>query len=327
MSSPTPFPATYSLLAANALLAVIIRDYPFVAPTDCTLFRSYANDVYLITGSDSAYILKVYRTDWRTVQEINYEIDLLAHLAQKGIRATAAVRQRDGSVIGTLQALEGPRYYVLYSFAEGDKPAPPFTEELYLRFGQATAQMHEASSDFTSPHRRRPLDLTHFLDQPLEALRPWLANRPTDWQILVKLAEKVRLRITSLAKNLDWGPCHGDLSLDNLHITTAGEVIFYDFDSGGPGWRASDPYGVYRYARQGTETLWPAFLRGYRGVRAFGEADLTAVPYFAAAYSIEQLGHQARNWVRWGGLWLLNDTYIDGQLAALRHWDVEQLVS
>jgi Ser/Thr protein kinase RdoA (MazF antagonist) len=321
------FPVTHSLLAAEALRGEVARSYPVARPVDCTLYRSYANDVYLVTTAEGQRILKVYRASWRSVEEIAYEVELLAHLAAKGVRVATAVRRNDGGVLGTLRAPEGARHYVLYSYADGIKPRQPFTTDLYRRFGRATALVHRASDDFVSPHRRTPLDLVHFLDRPLAALRPWLAGRPDDWYFLVSVAEKVRQRITTLAPDLDWGPCHGDLSLDNLHITASGDIIFYDFDSGGPGWRASDPYGVYRYAASGVESLWPAFLQGYRSARPFGAADLAAVPYFAAAYAVEGMGHQAANWVTWGGRWLMSDNYLDKELANLRRWDNEQLSS
>lgn len=320
-----PFPAIHSVLAPDALLAEVARHYPTARPEYCVLHRSYANDVYRVMTAGEPYILKVYRAGWRTAAEVAYEVDLLAHLAAKGVPVAAAVRRRDGRLFGSLHALEGTRQYALFAEAPGTTPTPPFTEHLYHRFGRATAMMHVASDDFASAHRRAPLDLAHFLDRPLAALRPRLEARPDDWHFLVALAEKVRRRVATLAPELDWGPCHGDLSLDNLHIAEDGKIILYDFDSGGPGWRASDPYGVYRYAREGELPLWEPFLRGYRELRTFGAAELSAVPYFAAAYAIESLGHQAANWVAWGGQWLLSSANLDERLASLRGWETNEL--
>lgn len=319
------FPALHSLLDPDALLIKVRERYPLAAPSRCTLLRSYANDVYLVEGGEGRYALKIYRTDWRSAAAIRYEVALLDHLAARQIPVVTAIRQHDGLTLGMIQAPEGPRSYVLYTYAGGRKPVHPFTPTLYHRFGQATARMHAAADDFTSEHERTPLDLAHFLDRPLTALQPWFAHRRADWHDLEALAARVRDRIAHLVDSLDWGPCHGDLSLDNLHIDADGTIIFFDFDSGGPGWRASDPYGVYRYARQGDHRLWYAFLQGYRAIRRFDEADLAAVPYFAAAHSIERLGHLARNWVRWGGQWLLDDATLDRELAELRRWAATEM--
>ena len=319
----SPFPVTHSLLAAGALSTEIARAYPIATPTSCTLYRAYANDVYFITTDGEPYVLKVYRASWRSAGEIAYEVTLLAHLAAKGERVSTAVPRRDGHLLGTLRAPEGARHYVLYTFAAGTKPTPPFTEDLYHRFGQATAQVHQSSDDFASSHPRSPLDLAHFLDRPLAALRPWLAERPADWRFVVLVAEKVRQHISKFGPDLDWGPCHGDLSLDNVHVTDRGDIIFYDFDSGGPGWRASDPYGVYRYARQSDTDLWPPFLQGYRAIRTFNDVELASLPYFAAAYAIEGLGHQAAHWASWNGQRLMDKTFLDRVLADLRQWDAD----
>ncbi len=99
-------------------------------------------------------------------------------------------------------------------------------------------------------------------------------------------------------------------------------LIFYDFDSGGPGWRASDPYGVFQYGE--TNGLWDAFLNGYTEVRPFGGADLEAVPYFVAANMIWNLGADVTRLAARSGLWRLDEGYFDQGLALLRRWDAEQ---
>lgn len=293
---------------------------------DCALLRSYVNDVYAIATTAGDYILKVYRARWRSWSEIAYELDVLAHLTARGVAVAPAIPRRDGRRIGAIRAPEGLRYAVLFARAAGTKPARPFTTTLYRHFGRATARMHRALDDFASPHARVPLDLAHFLDRPLAALRPRLAGRPDDWAFLVSLAEKVRARIADLAASgLDWGVCHGDLTLDNLHVTLEGQITFYDFDSGGPGWRASDPCGVLRYAIADRNGFWDAFLAGYGEVRPFGPADLAAVPYFAAAYGILDLGGRVGNWAAWSGRWMATEAYFDDALAGWRRWEVEQL--
>jgi Ser/Thr protein kinase RdoA (MazF antagonist) len=250
-------------------------------------------------------------------------LDALAHLAGKGIAVAPALPRRNGEPIGVLRAPEGPRYAVLFAYADGVKPVPPFTATLYFHFGQATARLHGSLDDFTSLHARVPLDLAYLLDRPLAALRPWLAHRPDDWAFLVYLAEKVRAHVTALATaGLDWGVCHGDLSLDNVHVTPDHRVIFYDFDSGGPGWRASDSYGVFQYQPRDN---WDAFLSGYGAVRAFAPTEVAAVPHFAAANGIRQMANRVRNLAAWHGRWLVTDAYFDDQLARWRRWDAEHL--
>ncbi len=313
-------PATHATLRADALLAEVARAYDLGPPRSCALHRAYANDVYRADLGAERYLVKVYRAGWRSPSEVAYEVALLAHLDRRGVAVAPALPRRDGGLVGTLRAPEGPRPYILFALAQGSHPVPPFTPDLYGRFGRATALMHRAAADFTTPHPRAPLDLAHFLDRPLAAVRPWLVDRPDDWRTLVAVAEAVRAHVAAHAVALDWGPCHGDLSLDNLHATATGDIILFDFDSGGPGWRAADPYGVYRYARGGPEDLWAAFLDGYRAVRPFGAREVAAVPYFAAAQALQHLGHRVVNWVAWGGAALAGPTYWDREMGALRRW-------
>jgi len=318
-----PFPATHSLLSADALLMEVSRTYAIGSPLRCTLIRSYVNDVYAITTTADRYVLKVYRAGWRSWSEIAYEMDVLAHLAAKGVAVAPATARRDGRLIGAVRALEGLRYLVLFAYAAGEKPARPFTTTLYHHFGRATASLHRALDDFTSPHARIPLDLAYLLDAPLGVLRPHLDRRGDDWMFLLRMADKIRSRIrTDAAMGLDWGVCHGDLSLDNLHVTADQRIIFYDFDSGGPGWRACDLYGVSLC--QSREN-WPTFLDGYREVRPFGAADLAAIPYFVAVTGLWNMGHHLTNWARWSGQWRVTEEYFDRQIARWRQWDAEHL--
>lgn len=275
------------------------------------------------TDSGRRHILKVYGAGWRSASEVAYELDVLAHLANKGFAAPPAISRRDGGLIDALRAPEGVRYCALFAYAAGTKPSPPFTETLYYHFGGATARMHRALDGFTSTHTRAPLDLAYLLDRPLAALRPWLERRPNDWDFLVRLTDKVRMHITSLAPHLNWGVCHGDLSLDNVHITANNAITFYDFDSGGPGWRACDPYGVFQCHRK--DGLWEAFLRGYSEIRSFGEADLAAIPYFVSANQLWNMGTEVTHLARRSGLWRLDTSYFDRAVASLREWDAEHL--
>ncbi len=318
------FPVAYSILAPEALLAEITRNYSVEPLVDCSLLRSYVNDVYVLHGAETAYILKVYRAGWRSWSEIAYELDVLTHLIAKGVAVAPPLPRRDGQLIGTLFAPEGRRYIVLFPYAAGVKPTPPFTPQLYYSFGSAAARMYNALDDFSSVHARVPLDLDYLLDRPLSALRPLLTHRPDDWRFLVSVANKVRTRITSLVEQgLDWGVCHGDLTLDNLHVDKDNGITFYDFDTGGPGWRACDPCGVFQHWSK--EPQWDSFLQGYTRERSFGDADHAAVPYFVAANGIWSMGSHASNWTAWRGLWLMDDEYFDEQFTQWRRWDSEQL--
>jgi Ser/Thr protein kinase RdoA (MazF antagonist) len=179
----------------------------------------------------------------------------------------------------------GDRIAVLSTYVPGDKPQPPFSSALYEQFGQAIAQLHAMADSFVAAHPRRLLDTSVLIDEPLALAAPLLPNAlERDW--LLALANIVKGRIAAYASaGLDWGPIHGDASLDNLHVMEDGKVILYDFDLGGLGWRAADLQG---WAANHVEyrPRWDAFHRGYARVRSLSEIDRMAAPYLTLAWDV-----------------------------------------
>jgi Putative homoserine kinase type II (protein kinase fold) len=270
---------------ARLAAAYIRREYPsrIAPPVACRLVRAYTNDVYAVTsGSGERFALKVYGAGWRTASEVRYEADLMAHLAARGLPVPLPLARTDGDILGRIDTPEGSRLAVLSAWAPGEKPRPPFSPALYVRFGEAIARMHALSDDFASPHERRPIDLRFLIDAPLVTILPRLAD-PADRADLSALAARLRGRIaTFAAEGLDWGPIHGDASMDNLHVTVDGTIVLFDFDSGGPGWRAADLQGWA--ADPEHREKWRAFRKGYTAVRPeFAPANWRAAPWLTAA--------------------------------------------
>lgn len=317
-----------SLLDPHAVAEVVRSAYALDRVTDAVLLRRFVNDVYLLTDEDCRYIFKVYRPAWRDIPPILWEVDLLAQLSRQGAPVATAIPRADGRSVTVIQAPEGERYAVLFGYAEGEKPREPFTADLYYRFGHAAGLVHERSADFVSPYPRRPLDLATLLDKPLQALEPFLAGRPDDWTYVVNLARRLRRGITDLAgAGLDWGPCHQDMTLDNVHVTADGRVTFYDFDSGGPGWRSLDFQGIYDHAMYNRNGHWDAFLAGYSEVRSLSDADLAAIPYFVLAYAFWGT-HADIIRSQWDGVSFLDDEYFDHRMGSSgwwRQWEAKHL--
>lgn len=258
--------------------------YELPGPIVIHLLRSYTNDVFVVTVPDRRFILKIYGSPWRTESDIRYEVALLQHLAGKNLSVTAPVNGTTG-FINRIHYAEKDTHAVLFDYAEGAKPKPPFTAELYVAFGSAIARMHERSNDFVTRYARVPLDADLLLDAPLPQILP-LLSRPEDRAFLNSLVTRLKDQLALFAaQGLEWGPIHGDASLDNLHVTAQGDVILYDFDSGGPGWRAADLQGwaaidpIYK-------DRWAAFHAGYSRVRRLDPVNLEAAPFLTIAWDI-----------------------------------------
>ncbi len=294
----------------------VAANYDLANPIAVTLRRSYTNDVYLVEAHKERFILKVYGQDWRTEGEIRYEVALLHHLSSQGLLIPSAIPGRNRDLITHTTQNQRERYAVLFTYAPGRPPLPPFTPNLYEAFGHAIARMHHLSNDFSTPHPRRPLDLTYLMEETLALTLP-LLQQSGERDFLQDLCGMVTDRITTLtAMGMDWGPIHGDATLDNLHVTATGEVVLYDFDSGGPGWRAADLQG---WATNNPEYAlrWMAFRRGYSEIRPILDADLTAAPYLTIAWDIWGIRIDLERRILQQGL-AQTESYLREQIALLQ---------
>ncbi|HEU4328927.1 MAG TPA: phosphotransferase [Roseiflexaceae bacterium] len=321
----------HSIFSARALAADVLPAYPIGRVTDCRFLSLGVNDTYLVTANaDDRYILRLYRAGWRSLSEIAYELEALRHLGGRGVAVAAPLACREGRLVQTIAAPEGPRYAVLFGYAPGRAPSyRESPDDAAFRYGQAVARIHAASDDFHSAQPRFRIDLAHLLEEPLAALGRLLAQRPGDRRSLEELAGRIRAALACLPLDtLEQGFCHGDCHGGNAHTGAAQELTFFDFDCCGHGWRAYD-LAVFRWStclhsKEKEQALWPPFLRGYLSVRALAAADLRAVPLFVGARQIWLMGLHADGAPVWGH-GSLDDAYFERALAFLRDWAAEAL--
>jgi Ser/Thr protein kinase RdoA (MazF antagonist) len=316
------FPVIYSIPAAEALLAEVARVYAIDTPVTCQLLRRGLHDTYLVTTRDDRYIARVYRMGGRSLPEIAYELELLAHLAVKGVSVSLPIAARDGARSRPLLAPEGTRQLVLFTYAAGQPLSWNEEEHCYLA-GRVLAAIHAASEGFVSQHVRFALDLAYLIDAPLAAIRPFLAHRPEDWRYLEGLAGRLRARVEAVAgRGLEWGVCHGDFG-GNIHIAADQTPRVFDFDFCGPGWRAYDFVAAYGFSTGWNRSgIWGAFLRGYTATRRLGAVDLAAVPLFRAISRLWSLGLRAENAIHRGAL-SVTPGHLDQRLTFFRKWEAE----
>jgi Ser/Thr protein kinase RdoA (MazF antagonist) len=302
-------------MSEEELAAWLTGCYDLAGPMVVRLLRSYTNEVFTVASPRARVVLKIYGAHWRTESEINYEIALLRHLSAAGVRVAAPIAGSAG-YINAVRFSGDDRHAVLFDYAAGAKPKPPFTTDLYSAFGRAIAQMHALSSDFEPRYSRAPLDLSHILDAPTAQILP-LLSEPEEAAFLSTLANRLHARVAALASlGLEWGPIHGDATLDNLHVTADGELILYDFDSGGPGWRAADLQGWAANDPQYRER-WTAFHEGYSSVRRLDAVNLVAAPVFTILWDIWGMKIDLDNRIQRLGPEKVR-AYLSEQMALLR---------
>lgn len=326
------FPATHTLLSSDALVSQAVARYDVGEVTWCRLHDRGMNDTYLLDTASGCYALRVYRSGARTDADVRYELDALLHLHRAGVPVAHPIPDRDGTFMHVVQAPEGRRQIVLFTYAAGvanGKPPHRARSDYPYLYGRAVATVHAATDGFTSPHTRVALDLAELIDRPMQSLRPRAEHRTREWQYLVGLSRALHEHAERLPlAALETGFCHGDFHGGNCHVE--GDVLtFFDFDCCGPGWRAYDLavclWANVRGGRPRTAARrWREFLRGYREVRPLARADLQAVPLFVVTRHIWMMGLQAAN-LRYVGHSNMSDAHLDAWLQFLRAWEHRRL--
>jgi len=324
-----PFPAIASILSPEALVSDVLPGFAVGDVAGCRLYSTGFNHTYRVNTTDGrTYYLRAYRTNWRTLADIRYELDLLNHLKHKGFPAAQPVPYRDGQFFCTVPAPEGTRYLALFTEAPGREVSYDHgPEQVAQSYGQAVARMHNALDDFSSPHPRFHLDLAYFVDRPLQFIEPFLTHRPDDWAYVQHFAAALGEQLLRLpAGQLEQGACHGDLQGYHANVASDGTLTFFDFDCGGYGCRAYD-LAVFLWCcrlEDAVAARWASFLAAYRETRSISELDLQAVPLFVCARYLWHTGVHTQNSPDWG-IGFLNDDYFDTHLKRLRDAEADYL--
>lgn len=316
-------PVVHSIFDLEALISALETRYDIGAIAACVLYRSYANDVYRITAVDGdVYYLKVYRREWRSASDVAWELRIQQHIMESGVSIAKPIDRRDGAALSMFAAPEGKRAAVLYAQASGAKPQRPFTAELYTAFGRAAAGLHAALDRMPDTSGRPPDNIETLVLSPGRILRTLFDPASDEHHAIDTIVYSLARELDQRSSALDWGVCHGDLTLDNVTVTEDGSITFYDFDLAALSWRARDPCGVYAASRllPHAHGFWNAFLAGYRRVRSFSDDDEQAVPLMYAIYQFWDLGHEISRWSVWSGQWRIPPETITLRLMEIQRW-------
>lgn len=287
-------PVVQSIFSGQALQPFLNAHYSNLGKiTSCQLIYHGLNDIYLVQSLTGKYVLRVYRAGWRSHSAILFELDLLKHIAAKGVAVAEPLPTATGEYLLQLSAPEGLRQAVLFTFAAGSQLRYEAAQAWH--YGQVVADFHNALTDFSSPHPRFALDLAHLVAEPLSLIEPLFQEQlPGEWAYIQAFYQDVLAKVKELEKTgLERGVCHGDLHAGNAHYAPeSGRLTLLDFDCAGvDGWRAYE-LAVYWWAcrlrldKEAAPKVWQAYLKGYTEKRNFGANDLAAVPLF---FQIRQL--------------------------------------
>ncbi len=99
--------------APESVTSMIAETYDIGCSIDCQVLSDRANATYLVTVEGGRYVLKVYAPGERSSDDLGYEVDLLLHLARKGVPVAMPVATRDGRFTGLLRTARDDRHAIL----------------------------------------------------------------------------------------------------------------------------------------------------------------------------------------------------------------------
>lgn len=117
--TPGVFPITSSILAGEALAQAVEEHYPFYAGVTCELLKVGTNHTYLVASGDRRAVLKAYTHGSRSYEEIVGEVELVQLLYEHHAPVARPFRRKDGTMVFTVNAPEGPRHLAMFACAEG----------------------------------------------------------------------------------------------------------------------------------------------------------------------------------------------------------------
>ncbi|NLR82326.1 phosphotransferase enzyme family protein [Chitinophaga eiseniae] len=292
------FPATYSTLCPLALSSLLSEKYE-IGRVQCKLLVRGVGDTYLVASSQNRFILRVYRTSHRSLPQIREEVALLLALKEAHVAVSYPISDISGQAILKLEAAEGERYAVLFSYAPG-QAARQLNENQLRNLGHEMARFHNVSANIRLGGERWDFNLETTIFKPLAMLKSAFAEDAEGYAWLLEKADGIAEKLSPVhTAEFSRGYCHFDFLPKNFHFENDA-VTFFDFDFMGYGWLVNDIMTFWQhlaldvYTGRMTQTAandaYHIFLDGYRKYRSISKQELAAVPYLSPGFWLFYMG-------------------------------------
>lgn len=304
----------HSLIGSSSILNLMDL-YDIGTVIGCDFLTRGLNDTYVVTTLTEQYIFRIYRKDWRGLEDILFEVDAINHLLESGVSVSAPVKTIDGQWVTEIPAPEGTRYGTLFTFTKGERPE--INKENCTLIGKALGIIHKASHRYKPLYKRSfEIDLNHLIDDPMLLITPTLQKFLGEENVsfVNQLTSKIRKNIQE--QNLEYGFCHGDFHNFNMHVME-NRIEAFDFDCCSIGYRSYDIAVFWWNLKQNypilEEACWEAFMNGYLNEVTIKTDQLIN---FVTLRRIWFLGILLKNDDVWGTQWI-NKTNLQSFIKQL----------
>jgi Ser/Thr protein kinase RdoA (MazF antagonist) len=307
------FPVISSILSADYIGLLIQKKYSVDGDVSCKLLKTGINHSYLVTNGKHKSIFRIYSLNWRSDLEISEEIRLLNLLLAKDVSISYPLKDVEGNYIQYLEAPEGTRQGLLFSFAEGDKQLN-LSADLHFKVGKTMANIHQNTLNLSL--KRVTYTPKLVLEDPFTYLSKFLPadSEEIAWMLLAQtylLNEINKADVTQLRQ----GVLHLDIWFDNMNITKDGRITIFDFDFCGNGWLCYD-MAYYILQLHSTEKdvderdlKIESFLNGYQSVTSISDEERRLLPMLGVCLYFFYLGVQCQRYDNWSNVFL-NEIYL-----------------
>ncbi|WP_185673579.1 phosphotransferase enzyme family protein, partial [Elizabethkingia meningoseptica] len=205
----------------------------------CKLLVRGVGDTYGIESEEDRFILRIYRSSHRSLDHIKEEVRLLQALKDAHVSVSYPITDISGDNILKLEAIEGVRHAVLFSYAKG-RVARLMNDNQFRALGNEMARFHNVSAHFKVEYERWNFDLQTTVFKSLERLKPVFKENPEDYEWLQNIAVEIERKLTKFdTSTFSKGYCHFDFLPKNFHFDHD-TVTLFDFDFMGYGWLVND---------------------------------------------------------------------------------------
>jgi Ser/Thr protein kinase RdoA (MazF antagonist) len=304
---------------------------------DLTLVSLAENVTFKATDRDgSAYVLRLHRPGYHTLDELVSERAWIRGLAGAGIDVPGGVSARDGRdyVAVTIPATGEQRYAGMLRWTDGrllshvlaETSDDTVVEDYFAQLGSLTAAMHNQASTWQPPpgFQRHALDSEGLMGEAPH-WGPFWEHRSlsaAERQLLLDARGWMHERLTRLSRApAVYSLIHADMHPGNI-LVDGDRLIVIDFDDAGFGWHQYDIAVVLTYwqSKPNAAEIERAFLGGYRAVRPVPDEALTSIAMFRLIRWMASIGwfHQ-RPELEPSPVFEARKAWVLEQCAALRH--------
>jgi Ser/Thr protein kinase RdoA (MazF antagonist) len=322
------FPAQYSTLSSIALKGHIEKAYGLHSLT-CRLLAHNVSDTYLLEGPQNKFVFRVYRKNYRSLDEIKGEMELLEILKAGSVPVSHPIAGPSGNTIQAFDAAEGRRYGVLFTYATGKPHMAPDNDQLTI-LGKNMALMHNITCDCSLHYERPVYDIDNTLRKPLALIRERFSPLADEYDYLQNIADKVIKKLSETDTTLfSYGYCHYDLLPKNFHFDEGNAVTFFDFDWAGKGWLANDLMtfriqlfflvNFKKITAEKADEMFGTLVEAYRSERPVSEEELAAIPLLGVMFFIYGFGFYEENFDDFA-INFLTPRFIKERVELIKNW-------